>query len=565
MINMFKENRLAFITAGERIRAKNKAISNAISKSGKDPTKATASDIASAKESVEKSGFTATDAKTGKTVSFTGDSAVSVTGVKAVTSTPATTGAVTKTIADYQADWKKANAAGDVAGMTAANNAANALRDSQGLAGTYDRTSGAPLTSSFYTIKSGDTLSAIARANGTTVDALMKANPTITNPNLIYAGRSLNIPGVSGGTDYSSVDSISAANTAINADQVTDVETVAEEVPTKLTLEEIMNQVEEDIEPDMKEPALPDYQDQYADLKTQSGVTDLEDSLNTLNTQLQDLYSIRAARIAAEKNRAVPMNVIQGRVSAVEAQMDAQITELENSINTINNQLTTKYNAIDNIMKYSEMDYNAASSAYDKEMANNIAMYNTARGIQQEEKTEEQRLKDDAKSTAQILMNTYTESGVTYDKLSSSQQAQLTKLGVQSGLGDSFFKDVLSASGNKAILTTIESADGTQVSVIYKDGTNMIVKTGLPAKKTSSSSSSSSSDFDKLQASVMKGLEEAKYKIVKINGVDTNLDEQQQLEWVAANNNLSVDSVKSIRNISGGFPENLEAAVVSGQ
>ena len=49
-----------------------------------------------------------------------------------------------------------------------------------------------------YTIKSGDTLSQIATNNNTTVDALMAANSSITNPNRIYAGQTINIPGQSG-------------------------------------------------------------------------------------------------------------------------------------------------------------------------------------------------------------------------------------------------------------------------------------------------------------------------------------------------------------------------------
>ena len=48
---------------------------------------------------------------------------------------------------------------------------------------------------STYRIKSGDTLSAIAKRNHTSVGALMKANPQIKNANLIIAGKSLNIPG----------------------------------------------------------------------------------------------------------------------------------------------------------------------------------------------------------------------------------------------------------------------------------------------------------------------------------------------------------------------------------
>lgn len=40
-----------------------------------------------------------------------------------------------------------------------------------------------------YTVKSGDTLSAIASRNGTTVSAIMAKNPSIRNANLIYAGQ----------------------------------------------------------------------------------------------------------------------------------------------------------------------------------------------------------------------------------------------------------------------------------------------------------------------------------------------------------------------------------------
>jgi len=46
------------------------------------------------------------------------------------------------------------------------------------------------------TIQKGQTLSGIAKQQGTTVDALMKANPTIKNANLIYAGSALNLPGM---------------------------------------------------------------------------------------------------------------------------------------------------------------------------------------------------------------------------------------------------------------------------------------------------------------------------------------------------------------------------------
>lgn len=45
-----------------------------------------------------------------------------------------------------------------------------------------------------YTIKPGDTLWDLARKHGTTVDALLRLNPHITDRNKIYAGRALNLP-----------------------------------------------------------------------------------------------------------------------------------------------------------------------------------------------------------------------------------------------------------------------------------------------------------------------------------------------------------------------------------
>jgi len=50
-----------------------------------------------------------------------------------------------------------------------------------------------------YTVHSGDSLSAIAARNGVSLDSLLSANPQVHNPNLIYAGQTIHIPGGSGG------------------------------------------------------------------------------------------------------------------------------------------------------------------------------------------------------------------------------------------------------------------------------------------------------------------------------------------------------------------------------
>lgn len=55
-------------------------------------------------------------------------------------------------------------------------------------------TTPAKTSTTTYTIKYGDTLSAIARSYGTTIEKILAANPYVTNKNLIYAGKTLQIP-----------------------------------------------------------------------------------------------------------------------------------------------------------------------------------------------------------------------------------------------------------------------------------------------------------------------------------------------------------------------------------
>ena len=63
-----------------------------------------------------------------------------------------------------------------------------------------------PKTKGAYTIKKGDTLSSIAKARGTTVAAILKANPGIKDKNKIRAGAGLKgIPGIQGSSTIKNI------------------------------------------------------------------------------------------------------------------------------------------------------------------------------------------------------------------------------------------------------------------------------------------------------------------------------------------------------------------------
>lgn len=51
-----------------------------------------------------------------------------------------------------------------------------------------------PATTTTYTIRSGDSLSVVAQRHGVTYQALLAANPSITDPNRIFVGQVVNIP-----------------------------------------------------------------------------------------------------------------------------------------------------------------------------------------------------------------------------------------------------------------------------------------------------------------------------------------------------------------------------------
>jgi peptidoglycan DL-endopeptidase LytE len=51
-----------------------------------------------------------------------------------------------------------------------------------------------PTSGQTYYVQKGDTLRKIASKFSTTVDAILKVNPQITNPNVIYVGQAIKIP-----------------------------------------------------------------------------------------------------------------------------------------------------------------------------------------------------------------------------------------------------------------------------------------------------------------------------------------------------------------------------------
>jgi hypothetical protein len=197
----------------------------------------------------------------------------------------------------------------------------------------------------------------------------------------------------------------------------------------------------------------------FTDLRSSKGVSDLEDSLNDLQTQARDIQAISRARTTAERGKAVPMNVISGRVSEAEQQENERLQVVNDSIKTISAQLDTKYKMIDSIMQYTGTDYANAVDAYDKQFSQNLSLLTMARGIAEDEKTKEEQTADNARANLQIIYNNLSSGGVDPTSIDDGQKANITKLELQAGLPIGFYANVVNKNPKADILSTTTRED----------------------------------------------------------------------------------------------------------
>ena len=294
------------------------------------------------------------------------------------------------------------------------------------------------------------------------------------------------------------------ANEIINAQQSNDInaKTTSDVVETRSTVEDIMAQIKSAITPSTPAPETPNYEQALTDLNKQYGVSDLQNTLNDLQDQQRTLLAEYQSLYGKEHGKTVALNVIEGRISEEERQANERLTNIGNAIASVSDQLNTANSTISAIMQTKQMDYETASAAYKAQMDENISLFNAAQGIEQSLKTDAQNAIDNARSSAQILVNGYSTAGLSFSDLSPSQQAQLTELAVKSGFDPSFYETLMSVTSEvqKDILTQIISDDKSQVSIVYKDGTTATIPTGfsagvnVPAGGSGGGSSTSSQD-----------------------------------------------------------------------
>lgn len=223
---------------------------------------------------------------------------------------------------------------------------------------------------------------------------------------------------------------------------------------------DIRDSIVEQIEPDGGMPDTIDWSDRYDEWRDDLGVTDLEDSLNTLNDQLQTEMDITEERTLDAEGKPVAMGVISGRVTEIERQQQQRIRSITRQIDSISNQLNTAYNIINTYMQFERMEYQDAMDKYNTEFSRNLKIYELTMA-------EMDKQSQIARANLQLFTNAITGGNMSYDSLSADQKAFISKLEIQSGLPIGFVGS-LHMKPNEKLLGT--SKDGSSAVKVDENG-----------------------------------------------------------------------------------------------
>lgn len=223
------------------------------------------------------------------------------------------------------------------------------------------------------------------------------------------------------------------------------------------------------------------------------GVDDLESNLNDLKGQQDDLVAQLRVNTAAERGKPVAQNIIEGRVSEQQRNIQEQVDFIGRQISRTTDQLNTAYNVIGMYMNFQQLDYQDAVDRYNQEFTQNMQIFGALRGLRQDALSEaaqqadvkfkqaglDLQYQDAARSNLQIMMNAITNGNMDPSSLTSDQKLAINKLELQSGLPVGFTSK-LGLSTKDRILFTTTNNGVTQVGIANSDGTISMKSYGTP-------------------------------------------------------------------------------------
>ncbi len=359
----------------------------------------------------------------------------------------------------------------------------------------------AALTAAASAANKSNTNTATPSANTTTTkapdDPGNQFNTATGQPNPNYKAPSSSTP-------PNPQQEISTINDGANADMEKMLEGFKTSVGTSVDVSDsskLLSAVEDALS-GLSAPVAKSELSTYNDQRAALGVGPLEDSLSTINSQLDKLDSDYKSLSDTEDNRLVSTSQINRRKSAEQITYEKQKADLTNQKNSLVNQLNQKYSVIDNIIKYTGDDAQTAQTNYTNQFNKIITLTNLIKGVQDDQKSTQEKAADNARANATLLVNTLKDKQVDFSKLDASTALDIKNLEIQAGLPSGFIQFAMQASDKPIISMGSEFTDANnnrQVPIYTKDPSTGVISTKVITIGSSSPSTTNNtqafSDF----------------------------------------------------------------------
>lgn len=238
-------------------------------------------------------------------------------------------------------------------------------------------------------------------------------------------------------------------------------------------------------------------------LRTEYGLSDLEQKLSDIKKEEADLAAGFRAQRVSEEGKTVPLNVIAGRVSEEERQYMDRQDFITRTKAVVVDELNTKYSIINQYVQDIGLDYQDAVKRYDDEFARNVQMYSIITGKEKDARSAYESDRAAASANLNIYMNAITKGNLDYNSMAPDQKLLVNKLEIQAGLPQGFMSNLKMDPGANIVFTS--SNDGvTQVGIRNKDGTISVQNYGTRISSGGSGKAPSESEIKRSYISAAK-------------------------------------------------------------
>ena len=326
------------------------------------------------------------------------------------------------------------------------------------------------------------TLSGIAAKYGSSVEELMRLNPQIKDPDLIYAGYSLNVP-----TAAKAGTALVAPEAGVAPGVKPEIGIEEEEPAVAVTSEEARRKkIEEDVAGKFGEigvpekPALPTFEADFEALRSEKGMEAIETRMTGINDEIRQLEDQTRADLRDEEGRLRPMSLISIHQQEIVRDRQEQIDALIRSKAVLVDEYNTKASVINQTMTLKQMDYAAATADYNTSFSQAIQIQNLIEGRITSELQRENMVRDDARANLSVVTKAIVDSGKSWSDLNPELQATMKTLELKAGLPSGVIEAFMLKEPGMTVdyVTSGYNAAGNQVTSFfsYNNGDPKLLK-----------------------------------------------------------------------------------------